>query len=719
MKLNSIRVKLILSFGIGIILLLGILTSTFYMNFREIFKKQISQKGEQISEFFRNHSSVNYGFLQEDKVLLGEVINLFIRNEDVIFAGAVKSNGEMITFKTKDEKIAQDLVWFIKNIIIPKDSKITTNSQSQRIVSKKTITGEEVIIFLNPVMIQRQELPILEGGESDEKNEIKGFTVLGVTMKNFDNEFRNVILRVVALALSLTGILSIIFIVIINNIISPVNKVKEVAEKIANQMDLTQKPYAESNDEIGELSDSFSKMVDILKTELKEIKTASEIFSKAAKDIAKMSDRIKQGIETQEKGSERILDVIENIYDIAGDVLNSLSELLSLSKKIKQDEENREKKLIEIKSQIDRVIKDSEDIYSSIGNVVKNLKIMPETASISAESAKVDDSRGKIENKLSGILEKLKKSEESLIIISEGGENIQNQLGEFIDSISKITSGKNTTTSIIQNISQNIEKLVYITNELLDFIDDMNILSVNAHIAISREDSRGEDTKREFKIIAGAIKELSKNAEEKIKNIRNEIKEIQGLLVKIMEVTKNETEPSISNLDKTKSNIESSTLKIKGNSEELKSEFRNIQTELNETLTYFQETFMNFKFVIQTVMKIYEALKNSSVEISESFNNLNLLRNNISYVQNLISDEIDNTKVLIPAIYELNNIVEKTSQKVKEEYKGVEETKKSLSEVTSSIEEIKQITIILKARADNILKVAQQLGEMTQQFKLS
>jgi methyl-accepting chemotaxis protein len=118
-------------------------------------------------------------------------------------------------------------------------------------------------------------------------------------------------------------------------------------------------------------------------------------------------------------------------------------------------------------------------------------------------------------------------------------------------------------------------------------------------------------------------------------------------------------------------------------------------------------------------MKIYEALKNSSVEISESFNNLNLLRNNISYVQNLISDEIDNTKVLIPAIYELNNIVEKTSQKVKEEYKGVEETKKSLSEVTSSIEEIKQITIILKTRADNILKVAQQLGEMTQQFKLS
>jgi methyl-accepting chemotaxis protein len=699
MKLNSIRVKLILSFGTGIILLLGTLISIFYMNFREIFKKQISQKGEQISEFFRNHSSVNYGFLQEDKVLLGEVVNLFMRNEDVIFAGAVKSNGEMITFKTKDEKIAQDLVWFIKNIITPKDSKIITNSQSQRIVSKKTITGEEVIIFLNPVMIQKQELPILEGGGTEGK-EIKGFTALAVTMKNFDNEFRNVILRIGALALSLTGILSIIFIVIINNIISPVNKVKEVAEKIANQMDLTQKPYAESNDEIGELSDSFSKMVDILKTELKEIKTASEIFSKAAKDIAKISD------------------VIENMYEIAGDVLNSLADLLSLSKKIKQDEENREKKITEIKSQIDRIIKDSEDIYSSIGNVVKNLKIMPESASLSTESAKVDDSRGKIENKISSTLEKLKKSEESIIIISESGENIQNQIGELIDSISKITSSKSTTTNIIQNISQNIEKLVYITYELLDFIDDMNILSVNAHIAISHED-KGEDTKREFKIIAGAIKELSKNAEEKIKNIRSEIKEIQSLLVKIMEVTKNETEPSISNLDKIKSHIESSTMKIKGNSEELKSEFRDIQTELNETLTYFQETFMNFKFIIQTVMKIYEALKNSSGEISESFNNLNLLIKNLSYVQNLISDEIDDTKVLIPAISELNNIVEKTSQKVKEEYKGVEETKKSLSEVTSSIEEIKQITIILKTRADNILKVAQQLGEMTQQFKLS
>jgi len=718
MKPNSIRIKLILFFGLGIITIFLAIGFVVFINFREMFKKQIVQKGQQISEFFRNHSSITYGFIQEDKVLLGEVIDLFMGNEDVVFAGAINRNGEIITYKTKDEKISQDLIWFIRNLT--KSENSIRYDSTQNILSKKTITGDEVILFLNPVIIQKQTFPALAEGKNEEK-EFKGFTVLAVSMRNFDVEFWSKITHIGSLALFLTLVSAIIFVIILNNLILPLNKVRDISKKIADDLDLTEKPISDSSDEIGEISMAFAKMVDILRTELEEIKRLSGILVSIVKDINRMTEKIKQNSDKQEKEIEIVSESTESVYELVQDVVRFLEDLASIITHVIQGVENTEKKLSETKSEAERILKDSENIHRIIENVVRNIKTIKtilESENVYSDLSKISDVKAEIEGKLEDIQNKLKKSEESATVITESGENIRAQNDSLADSISRITSAKSKTLKSLKESLEIIEKLTEDISDLIDHMDDMNILSVNVHIAISHEEAQTEIGK-EFKVIAGEIKELSKRAEEKLKNLVNEIRNLNSIILYAAEVIKNEVEEPINTLDKTRNTIENNVTKIIVHSEETKRELKEAQKEGNEAISQFQETFMKVREIIQDVQKVHHIAKSSSNEVLFSYDDLKEIKNNASKLITLMSDELDNIKTLFHNISHSYEMIEGVSRKLKGEYKSVDIVRKSAVELSGTTEEIRRIITILKARADNILGIADKLGKMTQRFKLS
>ncbi len=716
MKLNSIRIKLILFFGLGIITIFLAIGFVVFINFREMFKKQIVQKGQQISEFFRNHSSITYGFIQEDKVLLGEVIDLFMGNEDVVFAGAINRNGEIITYKTKDEKISQDLIWFIRNLT--KSENSIRYDSTQNILSKKTITGDEVILFLNPVMIQKQTLPALGEGKNEEK-EFKGFTVLAVSMRNFDVEFWSKITRIGSLALFLTLVSAIIFVIILNNLILPLNKVRDISKKIADDLDLTEKPISDSSDEIGEISMAFAKMVDILRTELEEIKRLSGILVSIVKDINRMTEKIKQNSDKQEKEIEIVSESTESVYELVQDVVRFLEDLASIITHVIQGVENTEKKLSETKSEAERILNDLENIYKNMENVVRNLKkVISESENIQSDLSKISDAKSEIEGKLENIQNRLKKSEESATIITESGENIRAQNDSLADSISRITSAKSKTLKSLKESLEIIEKLTEDISDLIDHMDDMNILSVNVHIAISHEEAQTEIGK-EFKVIAGEIKELSKRAEEKLKNLVNEIKNLNSLILYAAEVIKNEVEEPINTLDKTRNTIENNVTKIIVHAEETRRELKEAQKEGNEAISQFQETFMKIREIVQYFQNAHQTAKTCSNEILSSYDDLKEVKNNASKLITLMSDELDNIKTLSHNISHSYEMIGGVRRKLKEEYKSVDLVRKSAIELSGTTEEIRRIITILKARADNILGIADKLGKMTQRFKLS
>ncbi|MDT7907582.1 MAG: methyl-accepting chemotaxis protein [Candidatus Calescibacterium sp.] len=718
MRLNSIRVKLIFFFGLGIITIFLAIGFIVFINFREMFKKQIVQKGQQISEFFRNHSSITYGFIQEDKVLLGEVIDLFMGNEDVVFAGAINRNGEIITYKTKDEKISQDLIWFIRNLT--KSENSIRYDSTQNILSKKTITGDEVILFLNPVMIQKQTFPALAEGKNEEK-EFKGFTVLAVSMRNFDVEFWSKIIRIGSLALFLTLVSAIIFMIILNNLILPLNKVRDISKKIADDLDLTEKPISDSSDEIGEISMSFAKMVDILRAELEEIKRLSGILVSIVKDINKMTEKIKQNSDKQEKEIEMVSESTESVYELVQDVVRFLEDLASIITYVIQGVENTEKKLSETKSEAERILKDSENIHRIIENVVRSLKTIKtilESENIYSDLSKISDVKAEIEGKLEDIQNKLKKCEESATVITESGENIRAQNDSLADSISRITSAKSKTLKSLKESLEIIEKLTEDISDLIDHMDDMNILSVNVHIAISHEEAQTEIGK-EFKVIAGEIKELSKRAEEKLKNLVNEIRNLNRIILYAAEVIKNEVEEPINTLDKTRNTIENNVTKIIVHSEETKRELKEAQKEGNEAISQFQEAFMKVRKIIQDVQKMHHIAKSCSNEVLFSYDDLKEIKNNTSKLITLMSDELDNIKTLFHNISHSYEMIGRVRRKLKEGSKSVDIARKSAVELSGTTEEIRRIITILKARADNILGIADKLGKMTQRFKLS
>jgi methyl-accepting chemotaxis protein len=313
---------------------------------------------------------------------------------------------------------------------------------------------------------------------------------------------------------------------------------------------------------------------------------------------------------------------------------------------------------------------------------------------------------------------RLKKSEESSTVITESGENIRVQNDSLADSISRITSAKSKTLKSLKESLEIIEKLTEDISDLIDHMDDMNILSVNVHIAISHEETQTEIGK-EFKVIAGEIKELSKRAEEKLKNLVNEIRNLNSIISYATEVIKNEVEEPINTLDKTRNNIENNITKIIVHSEETKRELKEAQKEGNEAISQFQETFMKVREIVQDVQKVYQTAKACSNEVLSSYDDLKEVKNNTSKLITLMSDELDNIKTLSHNISHSYEMIGGVSKKLKGEYKSVDIVRKSAVELSGTTEEIRRIITILKARADNILGIADKLGKMTQRFKLS
>jgi len=584
-------------------------------------------------------------------------------------------------------------------------------------LSKKAITGDEVILFLNPVMIEKQTFPALGEGKNEEK-EFKGFTVLAVSMRNFDVEFWSKIIRIGSLALFLTLVSAIIFVIILNNLILPLNKVRDISKKIADDLDLTEKPISDSSDEIGEISMSFAKMVDILRAELEEIKRLSGILVSIVKDINKMTEKIKQNSDKQEKEIEIVSESTESVYELVQDVVRFLEDLASIITHVIQGVEDTEKKLSGTKSEAERILKDLENIYKIMENVVRNLKTILESENIYSDLSKISDAKAGVEGKLEDMQNRLKKSEESATVITESGENVRAQNDSLADSISRITSAKSKTLKSLKESSEIIERLTEDISDLIDHIDDMNILSVNVHIAISHEETQTEIGK-EFKVIAGEIKELSKRAEEKLKNLVNEIRNLNSIILYAAEVIKNEVEEPINTLDKTRNTIENNVTKIIVHSEETKRELKEAQKEGNEAISQFQEAFMKVREIIQDVQKMHHIAKSCSNEVLFSYDDLKEIKNNTSKLITLMSDELDNIKTLFHNISHSYEMIGRVRRKLKEGSKSVDIARKSAVELSGTTEEIRRIITILKARADNILGIADKLGKMTQRFKLS
>lgn len=701
MRTASLNLKLI-SLTVGTILIVIFMFSGLvYVNFREIFRKQLVDKGVQLADFLNKHSSISYGIMAEERFLLSEAINLFMRDEDVIFASAINKNGDILAFRTKNDKIVPDMSWFISGMVSG-----NVISDSRRIIERTTSTGEEVIIFFYPVKS--------EGLIKEEGSSVKGYTVLVMTLQNFYKDFSRRIMNISFII----GIITVITIVVISYLIRsnlrPLIELKEKAEKVSKEGELREKVEVETGDEVQEIADSFSRMIDMLKNEIHNIKIVSKKLSDMSHEVFKAMEKINSNTGEQNSKIRQIESLVDSIHE------RELSTVTHIDS------------VIEAIESVLRRISEIDDSLSYIRNSLQTFpQKMDEFSSGILELKRVGDEFGETDRIISNVddfsrnFSAVKKvlaeaSEEAreinllFDVVNEGIYQIISESDNISSCVINTRKLRNELSELLSSAQKEIEDITSVVFELLDFTDDTNMLAINASIIASHE--KGEKGK-EFGVVAEEIKKLSQDTESKIRNIRDKIRSIKQKISSALRISDANIEEKIVDISNTKESISAGINKAKNMVEDLKGKFNKLLNDIEKSeqgLSTFDFAVNSIRDLSQKIIKFVEVAR-KDVERAEPI--VRELNSSVLKVLDEIQGINEKIKKATPAITKFTSELLSVKEESRSQFSEIESIKDKTKDLGNIIYEINKTVIFSLSKVKTVSELGEKLETITKRYK--
>ena len=248
-----------------------------------------------------------------------ETLKQITESEDILFLWVVKPNGEIY--------LADDYKMWGKRI---KDDSIGT----RELVIKDSIfskTGEKIKLIVYPLKIGKQEE--------------QWVLYLGVSLKPLiDCRNRMIVINLISFIMIIIFVTAF-SIYLTKSITNPIFELRDAAEKIAKG-NLNIKIKSKSKDEIGQLAESFNKMVYNVKKSKKELKEYNKQLQKKINEKTKelqnvnviLEKKVRERTKELEKAKKNLNKKVE---ERTGDLKNSKNEL----EKAKKDLEQKNKEL--------------------------------------------------------------------------------------------------------------------------------------------------------------------------------------------------------------------------------------------------------------------------------------------------------------------------------------------------------------------------------------
>ena len=366
--------------------------------------------------------------------------------------------------------------------------------------------------------------------------------------------------------------LILVSIVFSNKITKPINILKGGLEKIADG-DLNVNIDVKSNDEIGDLSNTFNQFSRNLKDTIQKIKTMSYevedqnmklakimdniVYGNKAKDLSDLGTHLKKGIIQLNEQIDEVLDNVRNQTASSEESLASLEEISATSDNMATNTQKTSTDFKETKSLInlnlvdiekmsegmtgisESVLKTNEEIEKlktlsiDIENILYAINNISEQTNLLALNAAIEAARAgeagkgfavvadEIRKLAEGTGEETKKIEKIISVIQSEVENVKNS-GDI--SYEKVQSGlvlmevsKNNTVKISELTESNSNQI----NEIMNSSHEQNIASKEITTAIStitessiQIESLSHDTSQISQEIADILIEKKKTVEE-------------------------------------------------------------------------------------------------------------------------------------------------------------------------------------------------------------
>ncbi|WP_373181258.1 methyl-accepting chemotaxis protein [Clostridium butyricum] len=452
----------------------------------------------------------NYGFSQGQVGLLGiKVEHSYSMVKEIIVVGNTSDVDRIKTIKEDIEKCNEDINLLLQNI----DKENLQNDKEQELINniKSDIESYEQVkdriieLGMNNKTAQASQLLRGQGNPAMDLLTVDISELLSIKIEQCNllinrlNRLRIIFVMIILATIALSVIFAMKSSKYLSDVIgNPIIKMSKIAKRICDG-DLDVEIQCESNDEIGELAQSFSKMVIAIKSYISEISS------------------------------------------ILGDISNG-----NLNCSI---EEEYKGNFIEIRKSLENIIRSLNDIFENIGQATIDVKANSEKAAEMAEllsdgSKNEKDAVRELCVSIDQINKQVNKNADNAIDTS----TITNALAENIDN-SNIMMDK--VIKAMEDIEDCSNSITSIMNTINDIAERTNLLALNAAIEAARAGDLGSG----FAVVADEVKSLasqSADAARETNNIVNEsIKAVNNGKLLVYD-TANTLNESLKNIKKTR-----------------------------------------------------------------------------------------------------------------------------------------------------------------------
>ncbi|MEW9938331.1 methyl-accepting chemotaxis protein [Clostridium butyricum] len=422
----------------------------------------------------------NYGFSQGQVDLLGiKVEHSYSMVKEIIVVGNTSDVDRIKTIKEDIEKCNEDINLLLQNI----DKENLQNDKEQELINniKSDIESYEQVkdriieLGMNNKTAQASQLLRGQGNPAMDLLTVDISELLSIKIEQCNllinrlNRLRIIFVMIILATIALSVIFAMKSSKYLSDVIgNPIIKMSKIAKRICDG-DLDVEIQCESNDEIGELAQSFSKMVIAIKSYISEISS------------------------------------------ILGDISNG-----NLNCSI---EEEYKGNFIEIRKSLENIIISINDIFENIGQATIDVKANSEKAAEMAEllsngSKNEKDAVRELCISIDQINKQVNKNADNAVNTS----TITNTLAANIEN-SNIMMDK--VIEAMENIENSSKSIITIMNTINDIAERTNLLALNAAIEAARAGDLGSG----FAVVANEVKGLASQSADAARETNNIIKE--------------------------------------------------------------------------------------------------------------------------------------------------------------------------------------------------